>query len=222
MTTHEFARWVDGLRDWLGDGLNKTLAKSLSDFSEAFRDLPDKSLKDLVKDLKALQSAACAVGPLIADMKALHNGEAASADKTLARIDKMKLPELKEICKALALTPKRTISENKALLRSFVEGAHVAKAPANGPPMIAAGSDEIEEGYQEYSGLKNSLASVTIPELRARFDSFRRFSKAALEGIARRLGYHFTGSKEELFNRLLQTLEGMKISQVRGEIIRSL
>ena len=49
------------------------------------------------------------------------------------------------------------------------------------------GNTEVEAGYREYCDLKNSLANLAIANFRIRFESFRRFAKPVMEGIAQRL-----------------------------------
>lgn len=214
MTTHEVARWFDGLRNWLGDALNKNAVNSLREVSDAFRELPEKPFKDFVKEVKSCQGG---VSPLVDEINAYRSGHGGSSDKILTRINKLRSPELKEIAKAFALPVKRTVAENRGVLRAFVEGSNGASPSTNGSANGQSG--DIEEGIQDYYQLKNSLGAYTIEGLRSRFESFRRFPISVLQQIAQRLGYHFSGNKEEVYTRLLQTLEGLKMSQVHGETI---
>ncbi len=220
MTTHEVARWFDGLRTWLGDALNKTTAKGLTEVSDAFRELPDKPFKDFVKDIKSAGGGASA---LFEEIKAYRNSQAGSAEQLRARVSKLKLAEAKEITRGLGLPARKKLDDFKSQLREYIDGTIGPSPTTNGVAGSTSSiSQEIDTGYRQFLQLKESLGSLTIDELRARFEYFRRFSVPVLEGIAQRLGYHFTGSKDRVFGQLLQTLEGMNISQYRGEVIGSM
>src|SRR5687768_7911432 len=52
MTTHELANLFDHLRAGLASGLKAPTLQAFADASEAFRDLPDQTLKSLVKAIK--------------------------------------------------------------------------------------------------------------------------------------------------------------------------
>jgi len=218
MTTHEVAQWFDGLRNWLGDSLNKTAVKNLAEISDAFRELPEKPFREFVKDIKYSQGG---VAPLVEQINALRNGAGGSADSIITRINSLKPAELKEVAKDFGIPVKRTGAENKALLRHFIENlnGHNGSSSSATSAKVSDVSQEIDDGFKSYCELRSSLSNMTIEELRSRFEPFRRFSAAVLEGIAQRLGYRFSGSKEDVYRQLLQTLEGMNMSQFRAGII---
>ena len=60
---------------------------------------------------------------------------------------------------------------------------------------------------------------LTIDELRTRFEPIRAYSKTVVEEIAAKLGYRFDGTKTDIGNRLLQTLEGLCVSRARADLI---
>jgi hypothetical protein len=214
MTTHDVARWFDGLRNWLGDALTKTAASNLREITDVFRELPDKPFKEFVKEVKSVNSSA---GSLADDINAYRNGQGGSVDILCARINKLKAPELKQVATVLALPVKRTMTENKSTLCGFVENCKAGAASQGSTAKDPA--REIDEGLRDYQELKNTLGAYSIDGLRWRFESFRRFPATVLQQIAQQLGYHFSGSKEEVYKKLLQTLEGLKMSLVHGETI---
>src|SRR5271167_2122521 len=115
MTTHEVARLFDALCNGLGEALNKTAANGLREVAETFRELPEKSFKDFVKDIKA-SSGNGGVGSLVEEINAYRSGHGGPADRIIAKINKLKSPELKQVATAFTLPVKRTVGENKGVL----------------------------------------------------------------------------------------------------------
>ena len=211
MTTHDFARLLESLRDGLGPALKADAANGFGDAAEILRAEPERSLKDLLKQLRK-PTAAKNGGPntneLIADIRSIREGRGGSPAQVAAALEKLKLAELKTILTAFDKKAKKTIADNKAIVLSLF--AETAAAPTL----------DDETAYRTFNELRES-PGLSIADLRSRFEQIRQMPKSVLESVARRLGYQFDGSKEEVANRLLDVLERSRMSDMRGELINA-
>ena len=88
-------------------------------------------------------------------------------------------------------------------------------------PIDAPEANGEHEAIESAHRLNQQLASSnnTIEELRARFQPLADARKPVLVGVAAKLGYRTDATREEIAERLLQTLEGLDVSRVRNELI---
>src|SRR5258708_191990 len=74
-------------------------------------------------------------------------------------------------------------------------------------------SEAAHAAFQLYCDLRDD-PRVTVADLRGRFEPMRQFSKPVLQELGRELGYHYEGTKDEIVDRLRQTLEGFLMNRV--------
>lgn len=220
MTTHELAGLLEHLRDGLGAALQKRTSDEFAEAAGAFRALPDKSLKEFAKDVQR-SAAAAGGGPeqLVERIRACRSGGGEPVDRVMKDVAKLKQADLQALIRALGQNPgKNKVTENKALVQRLLQSP-AAGEPA--PPDWAEGATggQIEDGYRHMQELRDAKG-LSIEELRARFAPVRQYPKAVLDGIAGKLGYSFPGGRDDVAEQLLQTLERMQISQMRGDVIK--
>jgi hypothetical protein len=220
VTSHELAGLLEHLRDGLGATLKDAAGRELGDAAAAFRELPDKPLKDLAKDLRKLGAPDGGSGQqrLVERISACRAGHGESVSDVMKDINKLKQPELQSLLRTLGQEPgKKKVAENKSLLRRLLE------TPTDSPDSRASADGsvqgQVDTGYRFIQELRDAPA-MSIEDLRAHFGAVRQYPKSVLDEIARKLGYQFPGGRDEVANGLLDTLERMRISQVRGEVIR--
>ena len=206
MTTHELARMLTHLRDAFGPSLKTDAVQGMTDAANAFQSLPEKSLKEVVKDM---QKTAGSASLLVEQILAAKQGNGA-ADAVIAAVQKLKGDDLKAVLSALHLPKKGKVPDQKATITAFIKAApHL--------PDIHGDAEAIEAAYGLYQDLSRS--NLDIHELRERFQPLREAGKTILIGVAEKLRHRTDGSREEIANRLLNTLEGLCVSRVKNELI---
>jgi hypothetical protein len=221
VTIHELAGLLEHLRDGLGTTLKDTAGREFGEAATAFRELPDKPLKELVKDLRKLGAPEGGSGQqrLVERISACRAGRGDSVSDIMKDLNKLKQPELQSLLRKLGQDPgKNKVAENKTLLRRLLETPASSAEPPTSFDRVA--EDQVETGYRLIQDLQ-ATPTLSIEDLRARFAVVRQYPKAVIDEIARKLGYQFPGGKDEVANALLQTLERLRISQIRGEVIRA-
>jgi hypothetical protein len=206
MTTHELAGMLSHFRDAFGPNLKTDAAKAMTEAAEAFQSLPEKPLRDLVKDLQKSNAGPDALVQQILEAKAGHG----ASDTLLKTINKLKGADLKPLLGALHLPTTGKVADQRTSLLAFINGAAAA-------PESNGDHEAIESAHRLYQQLASS--NNTIEELRARFQPLADARKPVLVGIAAKLGYRTDATREEIAERLLQTLEGLNVSRVRNELI---
>ena len=223
MTTHELAELLDHLRIGLGAAMQKRTGDEFAEAAEAFRALPEKALKELAKDLQTI-AAPAGGGPgqerLLERIRLCGAGNGEPLEQVMKDVSKLKQPELQALIRALGQNPgKNKVPENKAWVRRFLETPSDGRDPIPSIQTGGAPERQIEDGCRRMRELQDAPA-LSIEDLRARFAAIRQYPKAILDGIARKLGYAFSGGRDEIADQLLQTLERMRISQLRGAVIK--
>jgi hypothetical protein len=209
MTTHELARVLTHLRDGFGASLRVDAVTDLTEAATALQALPDKALRDLAKDMQTANGGV----QILAERLRAAKGDAEPANAVLALVQKLKAPELKELVKALGQPSRRTMAENHQAIQAWLGTSHAAPAAAaNGH------QDDVEAGYRLYCQLRDN-GHLSIDELRQRFQPIAAYPKTVIEAVAAKLGYRFEGNKQDVANRLLQTLEGLYVSRARADLI---
>jgi hypothetical protein len=218
MTTHQLAHLLDHLLQGFGDSL-----KSGTGFPEViatFRELPDQPLKELVKNLRKAtaspSSGAAGSGPaLIEHIRAVHAG--ATDGPPPIDPNKLTAPQLKDVLRAF----QQPVSGTKAALVARVRQLMASPATSNDsppPPVSEFDPAAVEEGVRVYSELRDN-PTLSLAEVRARFERLRNYPKPVVEEITRRLQYTPHGSRSEMLDRLLANLESLKMSQQRMQQI---
>jgi hypothetical protein len=168
-----------------------------------------KALRDLVKDL---QKANGGVQTLAERLRAAKEGRE-PANTVLALVQKLKSPELKELLNALGQPSRGTMAENHQTIQAWLGTSQPA------PAAVANGhQDDVEAGHRLYCELRDN-GHLSIDELRERFQPIAAYPKTVIEAITAKLGYRFEGNKQDIANRLLQTLEGLYVSRARADLI---
>ena len=225
MKTHELAATLERLRDLFGEGLNKPTRDSLTEAASAFRELPDQNLRallTLVRRAAVPQPAAGGataapggVAEMIAKLQAIRTGEAPASE--LSDPNLLNKTQLGEVLRAFG----KPFSGNKPDLVTRVRLLCVradSPAPTPNPVPPAADSATVADAVRLYEGLLADRR-LSISDVRAGFAPLRDCPKPAVEEISRKLGYTPAGSREEILDRLLNNLEGIKMSQHRADRI---
>ncbi len=76
----------------------------------------------------------------------------------------------------------------------------------------------VEKGYETYLRLQDDR-TLSVDAVRSEFQTVRAFPKPVLEEILRRIDYTPSGSRDDMADRLLNTLVSIKMSQMREELI---
>lgn len=224
MTTHELAGLLDCLRQGFGDGLKQATKDALSEASEAFRELPSKTLKELVKEIKSKPGAGSSkkaevdVPQLIARVRMVRAGTL-PATEVEKELELLKNPQLKEILVSFGSKGTTKTEENRVRARALL--VHTPNGPTPSPELISTpvvDQNLVEQGVELYTRLRDTQG-LSILEVRAQFEPIRHYPKPVVEEISRRVGYTPYGTRDEVANRMLSNLEGIKLHQRRGEMI---
>jgi hypothetical protein len=229
MTIHEIANLFDHLREGFGAGLSARARDNLLEAGTAFRELPDQPLKNLVKQLLEKPAKTPKSKPEKADLAtiterihAVRNGEATRQDIE-PMLRSLKGPELKELLKAFALKQTGRVDElrERLLNEACVLSTQAEMSENNQPELPQLTPEElhlVELGYNLYQRLRNTRG-LSILEVRAEFEELRDYPKNVLESITKRAGFTPHGSRNEMFERLLHVIEGIKMDQMKEELI---
>ena len=128
MTTHQLATMLDHLRNAFADNLKASASNEFSDVSGAFRELPDQTLKDLVKWLRQTANPARTVKVASASIYPASLPESAALRESrpdaesAIDLDALKLnnSQLKEILKAFGEKPTNTVAGNLTKVRQLL------------------------------------------------------------------------------------------------------
>jgi len=224
MTTHELANLLEHLRDGLGSVIIKKAAEEIGEAAVALRGLPDKSLKDHVKDLAKLGEP----GPnnLLDRIQASSTGDSKFIEAVVKDVKKLKKPELEALLTSLGKTFKdRTVplmkSDIEAIIRSGGTGTAPTETPTTGSILQTdADQEAIVRGVRLFERLRDT-PNLTIDDIRNEFEPFRKESRHVLLQVSSRVGFSFDGTRDEIAGRLQEVLERLKVSQIKGEIIRN-
>ncbi len=181
-----------------------------------------------MKEIKAKPSSgargrkgrpAVSVPALVERIRAVQAG-GEPADAVLAEVGHLTVPQMKDVLKAFGQKGTTTRDGNLDRLRGIVRpgGGNAAEAATQQRPTPDPAL--VEQGVQTFLRLRDTKG-LSIPDVRTQFEPIRHFPKAVVEEISRRLGYTPDGSREEIANRLLSNLEGIKMNQLRGDMILS-
>jgi hypothetical protein len=220
---HQLANLLEHLRDGLGPALVKSAAADIGDAAAALRGLPDKSIKDLVTDLNKVTGA----GPeKIVERIRDCPGDTKAVEAILKEVRKLKKPELEALLGAFGKPFKgRTVPLMKSDVEALVRGGRAASLPpvattSSAEAVTGQDAEAVERGVRLFQGLRDS-ASLTIDDIRCQFAPLHREPRQVLRQVASRVGFDFDGTREEIAVRLQEVLERLKVSQVKGEIIRT-
>jgi hypothetical protein len=220
---HELANLLEHLRDGLGSAIVKKAGEEIGEAATALRGLPDKSLKEHVKDLTKLGGA----GPekLVERIRVCSAGDAKTVEVLVKDVRKLLKPELVGLLTALGKPFQgRTVSQLKtdveAIIRSGGAGTVLNDTKTLGtenPTNNDAAA--VERGVHLFERLRDT-PSLTIDDIRDQFGSLRKEPKHVLQQVAHRVGFNFDGGRDEIAGKLQEVLERLKVSQVKGEIIK--
>jgi hypothetical protein len=235
MTTHEFASLLSHLLEGFGAALNRPSAGAIGDVADALRKLPDKSLKEHVKDLAKLAESQTPGVPLAERLRACPGGDTAAVNKLLADVKKLKKLDLDRLLRTLGFPPAgRTVPEMKLYVESLLTGGKLGGPPVgagtpadpptpvpNAPAREAPAPDAapVEHFVRLYKAIRDE-PDLSIDELRIRFEPFRAQPKHILQQVARHLGLEFDGTRDEVAAKMREMLEILRISRIKGDIIR--
>lgn len=214
MNTHALADMLEGLANCLGDGLKDGTKKDFAQAASFFRQVPDQPLKTFFSTVEKAFATQGGASELVEKIKACREGRGELVDELWKKIEKLKVPDLQTILKAFNKKAPKKKDDNLAAVRSLLFEGTNPRPTEQSMPLQA-----VENGFREYCAIRDSLKQLSVSELRSRFQAIAQLDKPALEGVCSRLGYNFVGTKEEIAQQLLSTLEAMKVSQMRTEEI---
>lgn len=220
MTTHQLADLLEHLKLGLGSAFKADSARAFEEAACAFRELPDQPLSKVVGQLRNLNAPQAApkkkggtdLPLLIEQIRSLRADSTAPEASLLAQIDALKNPELKAILEAFEKKGTTKVADNRTRVKQLLTGT--STNGTHSPPALARVYDPeiVEEGVRLYVRLRDTRG-LTITEVRSSFEPLRANSKADLEEISRRVGYTPAGTREDILQRLLTNLEGIKVNQ---------
>jgi hypothetical protein len=236
MTTHQLATLLEHLQHGLGDALKSDTGKNFSEAVAAFRELPEQSLKEMVKTLKKVNSPESTsqkpkpnknmvdLPAIIESIRAVRNGSA-MGDLEMELI-KMNNSQLKEVLKTFGQKPTTTTMGNlerakQLCQQAITNGSHIHSGKnQHDESGLSTQLDmrDVEEGVRLFNELRDN-SSLSIQEVRAGFARLRDFPKSTVEEISRQLKYTPSGSKKEILDRLISNLESLKMIQFRMDQI---
>jgi hypothetical protein len=220
MNTHALADIIEGLANCLRDGLKDLTKKDFAQVVFLFRQLPDQPLKTFFSSVEKAFATLGSASDLVEKIKRCRECQGEEADELWKKIEKVKMADLQAILKAFNKKTGKKKEESLAAVRLLLF-EEVSPKPIEQLPftMQPTPVQAVENGYREYCTIRDSLKNLSVSDLRSRFQAIGQLEKSALEEICSRLGYKFVGTKEEIAQQLLSTLEGMKVSQMRTEEI---
>jgi hypothetical protein len=227
MTTHELATTLERLKLLFGDNLKTPASNSLAEAATAFRELPDQNLRALLTLVRraaapqpsegAAQFVSAGGSGVVGRIRAIRDGTAPASEG----IDLSGLKtndQLKEVLRAFQQPTSGTKADLIGRIRHLcVRTGSVAPTPVS-PPPSQPDATAIEQGVAHYKKLEQDR-QLSITDVRAGFAPLREYPKPVLEEISRRIGYTPAGSREDILERLLKNLEGIKMSQHRADRI---
>jgi hypothetical protein len=223
MTTHELAGLLEHLRDGLGPAMKDGAGREFADVAGTFREMLDKPLREFVKDLQKLSASvggSVGLDRLVERIRASRTGSGESADHVMKEVNRLKQAELQALIRALGNNPgKNRVAENRAVVRKLLEANMGTPEESAGTNVAGSVDGQVAYGLRVFRELRDA-PSLSIEDLRARFAPLRQSPRAVLHGIAHELGYDFPGGKDDIAEHLLQMLERMRISQLRGDVIK--
>ena len=230
MKTHELAGFLDSLRIGLDAGLTQPTKSAFHEAAEAFRAIPNQTLKAFVAQIQDKpstvgnrtgngRSTGLDVGQLIERIRRVQAGSE-SAESVLAAVRTLKVAGIDEVLAAFALKKSGNKSDKIDRICSIVgpkpaslNGHHASESTATDAALV-------EEGVQIFRRLRDAT-DVSIEEVRDQFRPVLQYPKSVLSEITRDLGFTPVGTADEMAKRLLSNLEGIKLSQLKGEWILS-
>lgn len=228
MTTYELATMLEHLQLMFGDNLKTAASGSLAEAATAFRELPDQNLRALLTLVRranaqqpigqgGTQPVLAAVSGVIERIRAIRDGNAPAGE--LVNLSALKTnDQLKEVLRAFdqPLTGKKDdlISRLRPLCVRTESAANTHNVPFSVQGDVAA----VEQGVLLYKRLEQDR-QLSIPDVRAGFAPLREYPKPVLEEVSRLVGYTPAGSREDILDRLLKNLEGIKMNQHRYDRI---
>ncbi len=211
MNIEELAQIFDGLLKGLAVGLKEKEKKELAALTAMFRRFPNQSISDFVKFVEGTFSKERNSLPVLVErIRAFKQGTGEPLHELQTSLVSLGAVERKKLVAALGMKAGRTKDDNLNLLQSFLTNSQ-AEAPAVSEPATALAA-EVDQAYARYEAIKADLPTITVEEMRARFDVLSVLSKPVLAGVLSKLGYPAVGSKEVIEAQLLDNLTSIKIS----------
>jgi hypothetical protein len=224
MTTHELAATLEVLKALPGQKLD--FSASLAEAATGFRELPDQNLRAFLALVRRAatpqpavangsQSTAAGASGVVTRIRAIRDGSA-PANEVVDLNGLRTNDQLKEVLRAFNKPHSGTKAELISRIRQLCVRAESA-APVP-PPSAPPDSATVHQGVVLYKKLEQDR-QLSLAEVQAGFTPLRELPKAVLEEISRQVGYTPAGSREEILERLLKNLEGIKMNQHRADRI---
>lgn len=228
MTTHQLAGLLDTLRTGMSAVLTAPGGKEFEEAAAAFREQPDQSLKEFIKQTRqaftptsgrTASNGKKAVPDVNALVERIRNARTGSEpfDPIRAELNLLGDKELKSILTAFGAKGTTGKAKNLERVNGLLVLATGEVSPVS-PPASATDTTLVEQGVRLFEELEKD-PNVTILEVRARMAPIRQYPKPVVEEISRRVGYTPDDTREKTFDRMLSNLEGIKMSQLRAKMI---
>jgi len=226
MKTHELADFLDHLRIGLDAGMTSSAKNAFQEAAIAFREVPNQTLKALVQQIQEKPStggnsrtATVDTAQLINRIKSVREGTE-SADSVLPDINKLTGARIDEVLQAFSLPKSGTKPTKIGRIRTLLDTGTTSSNGHQHNSLSERESALVEQGLQIFRSLREG-ENVSIEEVRIVFSPIFHYPKSVIEEITRRLEFTPNGTAEEMAKRLLSILEGLKLSQAKGDWILS-
>jgi hypothetical protein len=226
VTTHELATVLEHLKLMFGDNLKTATSGSLAEAATAFRELPDQNLRAFLAlvrraaapqpvETSGAQLVPAAVSGVTEQIRAIRAGAPVEEVVDLGALTN---PQLKDVLRAFKQPVSGTKAELLARVRQLCVRTESLTPTPNTTALTQPDAASIEQGVGLYKGLEQDR-NLSIADVRAGFEPLRAYPKSVLEEVSRRIGYTPAGSREDILERLLKNLEGIKMNQHRADRI---
>lgn len=225
MTTHELATTLERLKLLFGDNLKTAASGSLAEAATAFRELPDQNLRTLLalvrravapQPASGSQSVPEAVSGVVEQIRAVRTGTAPAG--AVVDLSKLKKEQLKDVLREFKQAVGGTIADLIPRVRQLCARTESAATTPHALPPVQPDAKAVEQGVLLYKRLEQDR-QLSIADVQAGFAPLRDHPKPVLEEISHRVGYTPAGSREDILDRLLKNLEGIKMNQHRYDRI---
>jgi len=216
MNTDDLALLFDGMANGMQSGLKPTAKTELEKLAAMFRRFPNQTATEFVKFVDdAFGKERNSIPALVERIRAFREGRGEPFNEIWGGIESTKpASNLGKILKGLGAKPGRRKDENLQRLRSLLQGGG-----SDLPIPSEVPEDKAEKEFREYCSIRDNIATLSLEEIRTRFNAIAAQGKPVMVAVLRKLGYHTSGSKRDLEDRLLGPLEMMKMSQERTKLI---
>lgn len=215
MNTDDLALLFEGMATGMRSGLKPAAKAELERLAAMFRRFRNQNAAEFIKFVDdAFGKERNSVPVLVERIRAFRDGRGEPFEEIWAGVQSTKpAGNLAKILKGLGTKPGKRKDENLQRLHKLLQGRSDLAPPAD------VAEDKAEKEFQEYCWIRENIATLSLDEIRTRFNAIAAQGKPVMAAVLRKLGYHSSGSRQDLEDRLLGPLEMMKMSHERTKSI---